>query len=197
MVSQEHLKSLLQKNNGTITTSQANFAGISNERLRSLEAEGRLERVARGVYIAPEAFEDKMYISQLVRPSMIYSHETALYVHRLTDRDPISYTVTVPSGYNAQKLRKDDLKVFFVKREFFELGADEGTTIFGNKIRVYGLERTICDCIRSRNQMDSDAVAVAIKRYASRQDKDLNILMKMAEAFHIDKLLRGYLEVLL
>ncbi|MBS3885747.1 MAG: abortive phage infection protein, partial [Dethiobacter sp.] len=61
----------------------------------------------------------------------------------------------------------------------------------------YGLERTICDCIRSRNQMDIAVVTDAVKRYARRSGKNLNVLMQMAETFRITKPLRSYLEVLL
>ncbi len=40
--------------------------------------EGNLERVAHGIYITPDAWEDKMMIYQLRKNKMIYSHETAL-----------------------------------------------------------------------------------------------------------------------
>ena len=92
-------------------------------------------------------------------------------MHDLTDCDPISYSVTVPTGYNATRLRKDGFTVFTIKRELHEVGVARLSTTFGNEVAVYGLERTICDCLRSRNQM--------------------------AETFNVAKLLRSYLEVLL
>jgi predicted transcriptional regulator of viral defense system len=98
------LQSLLQKNGGTITTAEANVVGISNERLRLLAKSGELERVAHGVYISPDDFLDKMCVAQRRRPKVIYSHETALFQHGLTDRDPVSYSVTVPSGYNTKAI---------------------------------------------------------------------------------------------
>jgi predicted transcriptional regulator of viral defense system len=193
----EELQNILSQNGGTITTAAANALGVSNERLRLLADTGELERVAHGVYIAPDEFLDKMYVAQLRRPKIIYSHDTALFLHDLTDRDPISYTVTLPTGYNAARLREDGLKVFTVKKEIHEAGAIQMKTMFGNTVTAYGLERTICDCIRSRNQMDIAIVTDAMKRYAKRNDKNLNTLMEMAEAFHITKPLRNYMEVLL
>jgi len=193
----ENLQSVLQENGGVITTAGANAVGISNECLRRLVRSGKLERVAHGVYISPDDFMDKMYVAQLRRPKIVYSHETALFLHGLTDRDPVSYTITVPSGYNTKAIIKDGMNVFSIKRELHELGSVQLETIFGHMVTAYGLERTICDCIRSRNKMDIAIVTDAVKRYVKRSDKNLNILMEMAETFRVTKPLRNYMGVLL
>lgn len=191
------LQSVLKQNGGIVTTAQANEVGVSNERLRLLVNSGDLERVSTGIYALPDEFVDKMYIIQLRRPKVIYSHETALFLHELTDRDPINYMVTVPTGYNPTRLREHGLKVFTIKRELHEIGVAKLTTMFGNSITAYDMERTICDCLRSRNDLDIAVVTDAIKRYAKRKDKNLNKLMLMAETFKVTKLLRSYMEVLL
>lgn len=197
MAMPNELQSVMKQNGGMVTTAQANEVGISNERLRLLVHSGDLERVTTGIYVLPDEFADKMFIVQLRRPKIIYSHETALFLHELTDRDPISYMVTVPTGYNPTRLREDGFTVFTIKRELHEIGVTKLTTMFGNSVTVYDMERTICDCLRSRNNLDIAVVTDAIKRYAKRKDKDLNKLMQMAETFKVTKLLRGYMEVLL
>jgi predicted transcriptional regulator of viral defense system len=197
MAMPNELQSVLKQNGGIVTTAQANEAGVSNERLRLLVHSGDLERVATGIYVLPDEFTDKMYIVQLRRPKIIYSHETALFLHELTDRDPINYMVTVPTGYNPTRLREDGFTVFTIKRELHEIGVTKLTTMFGNSVKAYDMERTICDCLRSRNDLDIAVVADAIKRYAKRRDKNLNQLMQMAETFKVTKQLRSYMEVLL
>jgi hypothetical protein len=69
--------------------------------------------------------------------------------------------------------------------------------MFGHAVSAYSMERTICDCLRSRNKMDIAIVTGAIKRYARRKDKNLNTLMWMAETFRMSKLLGSYMEVLI
>lgn len=179
----KELQDILSQNGGIVTTAEANTIGISNERLRLLVKSGKLERVTHGVYVIPDEYEcaafisvDKMYIAQKQRPKIIYSHETALFLHNLTDRDPISYTVTVPTGYNISKLRDDGFTVFTVKRELHETDIAQMETMFGHVVTAYGLERTICDCIRSRYKMDIAIVTDAVKRYANRSDKTYTIL---------------------
>lgn len=197
MAMPNELQSVLKQNGGMVTTAQANEVGVSNERLRLLVHSGDLERVTTGIYVLPDEFADKMFFVQLRRPKIIYSHETALFLHELTDRDPINYMVTVPTGYNPTRLREDGFTVFTIKRELHEIGVTKLTTMFGNSVTVYDMERTICDCLRSRNNLDIAVVTDAIKRYAKRKDKNLNKLIQMAETFKVTKLLRGYMEVLL
>jgi predicted transcriptional regulator of viral defense system len=193
----EKANELLAKHDGTITTAEANAAGLSNESLRLLVASGALERAAHGVYLSPDVFLDKMFVLQKRLSKVIFSHETALFLHDLTDRDPVHYTLTVPTGYEVKRLKAEGNRVFYIKRELHELGAMPMTTMFGNTVTAYNPERTICDCIRSRKQMDIAVVTDAVKRYAKRSDKDLNLLMSMAVAFRIEKIIRSYLEVLL
>lgn len=196
MSSKVELKALIEKYDGVITTKIAEENGIHREYLRELVREGDLERVAHGVYITPEIWEDQMMILQLRRNKMIYSHETALYLHDLTDRDPVQYVVTVPHGYNPTRLKKEGLIVHTVKRELFELGVCYKETTFGHKVKIYDIERTICDILRDRNNQDPSIVNDAIKRYLRKKDKDLNKLMKYAGLLRVENVLRPYLEVI-
>ena len=138
-----------------------------------------------------------MYATQQRRPKIIYSHETALFLHNLTDRDPISYSVTVPTGYNTVKLREEGFTVYTIKRDLHTVETTEAETMFGHTVRVYTMERTICDCLRSRSRMDMTLLTDALRRYVRRKDKNLNTLMKTAKTFRVEQPLRHYMEVLL
>lgn len=82
-------------------------------------------------------------INQLRRSRMIYSHETALYLHDLRDRDPVRYVVTVPHGYNQTRLKNEGLVVHTVEKELFELAVCTKKTNFGNKLKKYDMDTTI------------------------------------------------------
>lgn len=197
MSGKEALKALVKEYDGIITTKKAEENHIHREYLSEMVREGTLERISHGVYIAPEVWEDEMMILQLRKEKVIYSHETALYLHDLTDRDPIQYVVTVPNGYNPTRLKKDGLIVHTVKKEFFELGLCLKETTYGHEVKTYDMERTICDILRDRNNQDPVVVNDAIKRYMKEKEKDLNKLMKYASFLRVEKVIRTYLEVLL
>ena len=47
---------------------------------------------AHGIYLSKDAWVDAMYLLHLSCPQVVFSHETALFFHDLTDREPVSYT---------------------------------------------------------------------------------------------------------
>ena len=73
---------------------------------------------------------------------------------------------------------------------------EEVGTEYGHTVRAYSLERTICDCLRSRNKLQSEVVFAGLKGYVRRSGRNLTLLMKTAEKLGVALLLRTYLEVL-
>lgn len=167
----EMLDSLIAQHEGIILTKDVTEAGIPRTYLSSLVKEDILERVAHGVYLSRDAFDDELYSLQTRSSRLIYSHETALYLHDFTDRDPLQWVGTVPSGYNSTHLKNEGVKVYTVKKVLHKLGATTGQTEFGRKINLYDKERTICDIIRSRNKMDSNLINETIRRYVEGKTK--------------------------
>ncbi|HZK32873.1 MAG TPA: type IV toxin-antitoxin system AbiEi family antitoxin domain-containing protein [Tissierellaceae bacterium] len=194
---QDKLEKLIETKEGLILTREVEAAGISRQYLNILLKEKKLERVAHGVYLTPDAFDDEMYRIQAKNQRIIFSHETALYLHDLTDRDPIEWSVTIPYGYNATHLRDEGIKVYTVKKTLHQMGVIELKTIYGRNIKAYNKERTICDIVRNRNNMDIGILNEAVKRYLSSKDKNIPLLMRYAEELDIQNILRNYVEILL
>lgn len=193
----EKIRKILKDHHGILFTSELAQFNIPRTYLSMMEKSGEINRVARGVYKAPSSFEDEMYIFQVTYKSSIYSHETALYLHDMTDRLPLFYSISVPVGYHSTALNESEHKVFFVNRNSFQLGVITMKSSHGNNIRVTDLERTICDVVRSRNQMDAQFVNTALKRYVLKREKNLNLLYDYAKSFSVQNLIRQYLEILL
>jgi predicted transcriptional regulator of viral defense system len=192
-----NLRAVLDANGGVITVRQGRSAGVSHAQfLRGMQS-GELERVSRGVYMLPGELDDVMYIAQLRRPLLVFSHDSALLLHGLTDRYPPSHSVTFPTGYNTKPLIADGLTTFSVKRGLYKQDIVQMTSPLGHEVRTYSLDRTIVDCVRSRNRMTAEIVTEAVKRYAVRSDKNIGSLMAIAEQFGVSKLIRTYMEVLL
>ena len=193
----EKLDLLLNEYRGTIQTFQVINSGISKSVFYAYVKERGLAQAAQGVYVSPDAWTDAMYILHLRCSQAVFSHETALYFHDLTDREPLKYTITVRTGYNPSRLQEDGFQVYTVKRELHEIGITTMQTSFGHTVPVYDMERTICDLLRSRKNIEIQIFQDALKQYAGRKDKNLRVLMKYASIFHVENILRPYLEVLL
>ncbi|MGN0513051.1 MAG: abortive phage infection protein [Lachnospiraceae bacterium] len=193
----EYIDSLLEANRGLIQTSQVIEAGISKPLFYNYVKEKNMEKIAHGVYAVSDVWLDAMYLLHLRCSQAIFSHESALFFHDLTDREPMQYVITVRTGYNPTKLKEDGIQVYTVKKELHEVGIVWVKTPFGNEVRTYNMERTVCDVIRSRSNMEMQTYQDALKEYFRRKDKNLRRLMDYAALFHVEKILRQYQEVLL
>lgn len=193
----EKLNKLIKEKKGLILTVDADRENIPRGYLSQFVLENKLERVSRGVYLSHEAFDDEMYRIQAKNQRIIFSHETALYLHDLTDRDPIRWTVTVPYGYNASHLREEGIKVHSVKKELHLMGVTDGVTMFGRQVKIYDRERTICDIVRNRNNMDIAILNEAIKQYVELKEKNISLLLRYADELGVQKIMKNYMEILL
>ena len=182
---------------GVLLTENARKSGITKSAFYQFVRKNKMERLAHGIYLSPDNWEDPAYVLHLRCPQAVFSHDEALYYHDLVDREPLQPTLTVYSGYNTQKLTASGAKVYTVKKELLPIGKETITNAFGHEIPMYDLERTICDLVRSRSHFDFQDFQSALKRYAARKDKDLNRLMEYAQLFRVRSVLRTYLEVLL
>ena len=193
----EQLDHLFAANGGILKTAHVVSAKIPKPILYDYVKERGVEQAAHGIYISAEAWTDAMYLLHLRCAQAVFSHESALFFHDLTDREPNPYSITVKTGYNPASLQADGIKVYTIKKELHDVGIVTMNTPFGNPVPVYDMERTICDLIRSRSGIETQTFQDALKQYAKRKDKNLRNLMRYAQMFRVEKLLRQYLEVLL
>ncbi len=187
----------IKHNNNMITTAQVVALGFSRALLSKYVKAGLLERGRHGVYILPDSVHDDMYTMMLRSDKIIFSHDTALFLNGLSERTPFEHSVTIPSNSVLSEKLSEECNCYYIKPELYDLGIVKRKTTFGNEVRCYDAERTICDLLRSRNRMDDETVISAIKNYAAYKDKDLNRLAAYAEKFRVGKILKQYMEVLL
>ena len=195
-VNQDKMREIIKQNNGIITAKEVSDNKIDSWYLTNLVKKGELERVVRGVYFDPNFDNyDELYFFQLQNKACIYSYQTALYLHRLTDRLPFVNEVTVKQGYNAWRI-KDSVIVHQVKKEWYELGKAEIKTDMGNIVCAYDMERTICDLVRDRTNQDPEIFSKAWNLYIKKDSKDIWKLRRYAKDFGIAKKIEEILEVI-
>ena len=154
MTSFEQLDLLFEQNHGIVKTAQVLEHGIAKHMLYAYVKKNGIEQVAHGIYVFPDAWMDAMYILHLRCAQGVFSHESALLFHDLTDREPSKYSITVKNGDNPVGLKADGIKVYTITKELHDLGVIMMRTSFGHSVPVYDAERTVCDNIRSRNGIE-------------------------------------------
>lgn len=193
----DKLAAIAKDHGGIIDTKTAAEHGISKAMLYKLCKNEKIHRIVKGQYILPEEMEDELLSISKRSDQIIFSHETALFLHGISDRTPFEHTITAPSNCTPSAAIKAECKVYYIKPELFELGKSMLPTPAGNMVPVYDLERTICDIIRSRNKLGTETFLAALKMYAASPKKNLNKLNAYAKQLRVANVLRQYLEVLL
>ena len=190
----EIIESIMKINNGYVTSKQLSNFGIHRMYLNIMKEKGMVEKVGSGIYIDSSKIEDNYFVFGLELPNIVYSHMTALYFHGLSIKAPNDkYDITVPNNYFNYKIRNHN--VFYVDRDSYKIGLTEVETPMGNKVKVYDIERCICDIIRSKNRMDLEHVKFSIKEYIKRKDKDLIKLSKYVDSMGIKNEVMSFLEM--
>ena len=197
MTKSEQMQELLEKRNGYLLSKDVSELGISKTFMSEFVKKHNLERVAQGVYMSEDTWQDDLYILSLKNIKAILSYDTALQIHELTEREPSHIYVTVPYTYNAKHLRDKGICVHQCKDDIYEMGKITATTKYGNPIVVYDMERTICDMVKTRSKKDPQVFLYAIKEYSKSKHKNINKLMQYAERLDVIEDIRTYMEVLL
>ena len=190
----EIIEELMKANNGYVTSKLISELGIHRMYLNIMKEKGIIEKVGNGIYIDSKKIEDSYFTFNLELPNVIYSHMTALYFHGLSIKAPDNKCdITVPNNYFNYKLKNHN--VFYVDKEIYNMGLTEVETPYGNKVRVYDIERCICDIIRSKNRMDLEHIKYSIRSYIKRKDKNINKLSEYAEKLGVKEEVMNYIEI--
>ncbi len=149
---------------GLFTTVQAADAGYSPQLLQKHLHAGRIQRVRRGVYrlvhFPPGDHEDLAAVWLWSDRVGVFSHETALFLHGLSDVLPSRAHLTVPASWRARRLRVPRGVVL----HHGDVTKDERAWV--GSVPVTTPRRTLADCIAAG--VSPDFVQQAIRQAAAR-----------------------------
>src|SRR3954469_614607 len=153
-------RALLQiayRQSGYFRTAQAAAAGFSNQLLRKHRLTGRIARPLRGVYrlvdVPPGDHDDLVALWLWSEQAGVFSHETALALHELSDALPARVHMTVPSSWSRRSAVPRLLVLHHAK-----VPADDRTWV--GSVPVTTVARTLRDAVDAG--VDPDLVAQAI-----------------------------------
>jgi predicted transcriptional regulator of viral defense system len=196
MANKEKILDYANLNGGIVTTKEIDHLGVTRKRLSDLVKEEKLYRLERGIYSTENGWLDDYFALQYKLNSGVYSHETALYLLGYSDRVPLNVVMSFPYGSNTTRIKSYDVTPIVVSKNF-ELGITEVERPGGRTVRVYNIERTLVDLLKTKYWADIEQLIPAFQRYAKSKDKNIGRLMDYAKTFGVEDKVRTYIEVLL
>jgi len=149
---------------GLFTAEQAEGAGLYRQLLRRYVEHGRVRRLRRGIYRVvhfPSTDQEPLVELWLWTSRVgVFSHETSLSLHDLSDVLPRRVHATVPPGWRKRRLRVPPGLVL----HYSALAKSERAWV--GPVPVTTPERTLVDCVR--DHVAPDLVAQAIEQAGAR-----------------------------
>jgi predicted transcriptional regulator of viral defense system len=167
---------------GFFTTRQAAEAGYSPQLLVHHAAGGRVNRIRRGIYrlvhFPAGEHEELVTVWLWSEQEGVFSHQTALALHRLSDAMPSQIHLTLPSAWHARRFRVPEGVVLHHSDV-----AKEERTWFG-PVPITSVKRTLNDCAR-------EGVSPELLQQATKQALQRGLVVR-AELPHVRASLKAF-----
>ncbi|MBO1307700.1 type IV toxin-antitoxin system AbiEi family antitoxin domain-containing protein [Enterococcus sp. 669A] len=196
MSNKQHILRLGKEQNGVITSKMVTDLGYSRKALSQLEDEKLIFRVERGIYVMASNYVDHYLIIQQRLPQGIFSHETALYLLGYTESAPEIIHMTFPRGFNTSRAKKVQVQPIIASNEL-TTGITSIERSNHAAIKVYEIERTLIDLLKSKYKADKELLMSALKQYIRSDACNIAKLNDYARLFKLEAKIQPYLEILL
>lgn len=154
--------------------------------------QGQLVRVKRGVYTKEIALADTMVDIEALIPGGILCMFSAWEYYGLTTQVPQQYDIAIKRGRKIVVPQYPNFKLHNLSDNALNLGVTTAA-ISGYKVKIFDLEKCVCDAVKFRNKIGIDVCTEIIKNYLKRPDRNIAKLMKYAKFLRVAKILEMYL----
>lgn len=180
-----NIQECMSQNGGYISSAEAKEKSLYNQLLYEVE-KGTIIRVRRGIYALNEGLAKPMVDVERLVPGGVLCMYSAWTYYALTTQIPLSYCIAIERSRKVVLPEYPPIELFFLSNKVFELGVSE-TVIEGFKVKIYDLEKSVCDAIKYRNRIGIDVSSEILRNYLSRKDCDITRLYSYANAMRIGK----------
>ncbi len=188
----------LVKKAGVLRPRDLDPYGIPREYLRRLQAQGRLKRLGRGLYMLPdhEVSEHHSLAEACKRvPKGVVCLLSALRFYDLTTQAPFEVWLALDEKTWRPRLDYPPLKIVRFSKEALSAGVEEHI-IEGVTVRVTNPAKTVADCFKYRNKIGLDVALEALRECWNKKRCTMDALWRYAGICRVKNIMRPYLETL-
>lgn len=187
---------VLARTKGLLRTRDVDSAGASRAMLGRLAREGRLVRVARGLYALPDrAGSEHESLAEVSAKNStgVICLITALRFHGLTTHQSPDIWLAVPHKAHAPKMSYPPLRIVRMSGTAMTQGIEE-IDIAGTAVRVFCIAKTIADCFKFRNKIGLDVALEALQEAWEGRRVSMDELWRYAQICRVANVMRPYVE---
>jgi hypothetical protein len=83
--------------------------------------------------------------------------------------------------------------LYYWSKTSFELGITE-EVIDGYNVKIYNLEKSVCDAVKFRNKIGIDVSSEILKNYLSKPERNLTLLNDYARKMRVANIMNGLID---
>lgn len=186
------------KRKGIVMARDVLGRGIHTQLLTRLVAEGRLERVSRGVYAWPDADvteHHSLVLASAAVPNGVVCLVSALVFHGIGTQLPHEVWLALDRRARQPSAWAVPMRVVRFSGPALTFGVEEHR-LEAKAVRVYSLAKTVADCFKYRNKIGLDVAVEALRESLFEGRLTPAELEPAARACRVEKVIRPYLEAL-
>lgn len=188
----------IKKQNGYATMSGLKESGFQTRSIRDCVREGVLEKVKPGLYrLSDSGYYRNVNLSFVdvcrAVPNGVICLGSAVSYYGLSTYNPHEVHIAVLNSDKKVKINYPPVKFYFFRQNRYSSGIKKVNTKFG-VIRIYDIEKTVCDMFGFRNVFGDDIALEALRNYVKRKDADYIKLKKYSVICRVASIINPYLK---
>ncbi len=196
MKSSSAIQQLFERGNGIVGVKTLLENGISYYRINALLADAVIVRLKRGVYKWAAKETDELAEVARIVPDGVFCLLSAAFYHGLTTTIPAGHHVAIPDDRKVVLPDYPPIQLYFWNETPYSLGV-AAAEVEGGSIKIYDLEKTVCDAIRHRNKIGFEVLKEILNNYLDRKDRNLNRLHSYSKQLNIFNKVDDFVKILL
>lgn len=131
---------------------------------------------------------------EAIIPGGILCSWSAWSIHQLTTTMPQAYHIAIKRDRKVVKPSFPSIEFHHYTASILEIGVSK-MFLEGYNIRIYDIERCVCDAIKFRNKIGMDVCSEIIDNYLVRPERNISKLLDYAKQLRVGTILEDYLQV--
>lgn len=187
------------KNHGYTRMKELKERSFQVRDIAELVKQGKIEKIKPGLYRLADMADGKTSRSFIdvckAMPKGVICLASSLSYYELTTFNPSEVYVAIPNKAKYTHMKYPPVKVYYFSDRFYKTGIETISTSQG-VVRIYGVEKTICDMFRYRKKLGEDMAIEALRNYLQRKNANIPKLEQFADICEVKTVMTPYLKAL-
>ena len=190
------MKDKINREKGIVyRTKDFNDQGISNYLIGKMIEQGQLIKVTHGIYALDDFKLMQITDINVIIENGVISLLSAAIYYELMDGTKAKCTITLDRNQKPPRIPYDMFVYIYTTSSLYDVGLNI-IDVNGRQVKIYDLERTVCDILKHRNKYDKQLVNKIVFNYLQRDDCDIDKLIAYSKKLRIYNVVKQYLEIL-